>query len=348
VLLIYPDTNVFFGDFAMRNRSSRDLLGALEVGSVEVRLSPVVLAEVRRQSSERVAEEIGSLRKAVRTAAHNSRADTTALDAAVDAFKVLHESFGSDPLKELLEHAACEVLDWSSVSAEALVQRELDRRPPTLLKGDQSIGLRDTVIWHDLLALAKTLEDDDSLVFVTSDSGFLDVDETKTAHLKDVLRNELEEEFLEDDVVRVEQRLDGAVREAQLYRQILSARDAKIEESAVDWIMDFTGGGSRADIWGVVSPPFEMRDASVESVNNIDLYAERDGRKVTVTASASLDLTGYMWTTEYLNDYQDDVELMAGDITDHTVEVRVEAELEVSLTMDHEDGAVEDVSVVWA
>ena len=62
-------------------------------------------------------------------------------------------------LLPLLEHDACKVLDWSTVRAEELVQRELDRRKPTLVAGSgQSIGMRDTAVSYTHLTLPTNRE----------------------------------------------------------------------------------------------------------------------------------------------------------------------------------------------
>lgn len=195
MIVIYLDTNALYADPRMTGRASQNLLSLLERGSIEVWLSPVVVAEVERQLHESATEAVNKIESAIRKLPRYFDDVDDALTTAITA------PFGvqaQQALLPLLAHPACKVLDWSGASAQELVQRELERRRPTLVKSGQSVGLRDTVIWHDLLDMLSDLMSDDEVIFVTDDGGYLDGDTLATSLVEEVEKRVQGAESIDD------------------------------------------------------------------------------------------------------------------------------------------------------
>lgn len=173
MIVIYPDTNALFQDPRMRSKMSSDLIAMLKPGEIELWISPVVVAEIERQLREAASGAVENVRKAFRSLRPKfDDVDGELLGKILEPLEVQ----GKQALTPLLSNPACKVLDWSKVSAQELVHRELERRKPTLLKDNQSVGLRDTVIWHDLLEMLPKLTMTDEVIFVTRDKGYLEGD----------------------------------------------------------------------------------------------------------------------------------------------------------------------------
>lgn len=246
MIVVYPDTNALHADLLMRRPTSVALVGLLEKRKIEVRLSPVVVAEAQRQLRAFAQKASGDIHAMIDGAARSFRIDETAtrsLVANLDAQIIIE---GEQALKPLLDHEATTVVDWSGVSAQDLVTRELERRLPVLEKSGQSIGLRDQVIWHGLLDLVRVLDDDDFVVFVCADSGFV-----SNGDLHDELRKEIDKStFFRSYQLHVATSLVEATLEVRRLANLIGTRDDLLSEALVNFITDlderdWIGGSSQ-------------------------------------------------------------------------------------------------------
>lgn len=342
---IYPDTNAFFADPTLRRKYSKDFLAVLEPGVVEVRLSPVVVAETRRHTTRSAAEAVKDLRKAIQAIAQNWSSATDALRQDADEIAAKLQVEGDAPLRDLLENAATTVLGWPSVSAEHLVKRELDGRRPTKLHGDQTVGLRDTVIWHSILEDLDLTDVGSVAILVTKDRGFLSADGSE---LHPDLVQDLEAYEVELDRLVVRPDLAGATLEAQIFTQRISTRDAMVQEAFLDYLRSIDklswfgrfdprdGGWITAETAPAEAPRY-LEEGQVLAVDIEDIEPVSNGSPIICVGHVVVTFEGSMPSYEYFSgDY--DVELYDGAIEDHYVSVttwkrvRVEAQIEVDST----------------
>lgn len=134
VIVIYPDTNALHSDLLMQRKLSSELLQLLDEGVVEVRLSPVVVAEADRQVRESVEATLKDITTSVTKAKRGLGLPEASTKALLSALAEEITAMGDKALAPLLAHDACEVIEWSGVSAQDLVERELERRKPVLEK----------------------------------------------------------------------------------------------------------------------------------------------------------------------------------------------------------------------
>lgn len=342
---IYPDTNAFFTDPLLRRRFSKNFLKVLSPGIVEVGLSPVVVAETERHTVAAAAEAVRVLRKALRAVEHEWDSDTSAAKVEVEelASRVIGE--GAEPLAALLAHKATRILRWSRVAAKDLVQRELDGRRPTKLQGDQTTGLRDTVIWHTILD-DLDLEDPNSIaIVVTKDGGFLNAAKD---HLHQDLLDDLEELVDEPERVIYQPDLAGATLEAQKFAKLITEREAAIREEflthmrnleRVNWFGRVNARGDRADSDTYpAEAPHYLEEGQVVAVDIEDIESISNSDPSTVVGYAMITFEGSMPTYEYFSGQYDEVEWYDGEVEDHyltvslSMRVRVEAEIEVDMS----------------
>lgn len=285
MIVIYPDTNALHSDPRMLGRTSQNLLSLLEPGKVEVWLSPVVVEEVERQLREAAEKAIKDIESVVgKLPRQFDDVDMSLLEKITAPFLTQ----GQQALTPLLAHPACKVLDWSSVSAQELVQRELDRRKPTLLKNGQSIGLRDTVIWHDLLDAVSDLTMIDEVIFVTADGGYL-ADGT----LDGALAQELEKRVQGAEPIpggTTNVRVLGGV--SHVYEQLSdrSARDKAIRLALIDLVEHLD-----EELWrkrdvavqSAILPPW-FTNPTLEATERIEIVSIGEGNPARCVARAFL------------------------------------------------------------
>lgn len=285
MIVIYPDTNALYGDPRMRGRTSQDLLSVLEPGKVEVWLSPVVVAEVERKLRESAAEAAKDIESALGKMPHQfDRVDTSLVEKVTTPLITQAQQ----ALTPLLAHPACKVLDWSNVSAQELVQRELERRKPTLLKGTQSIGLRDTVIWHDLLDMLSDLTFIDEVIFVTADGGYLSDGELDSSLARELEKHVQGGEPIPDGTTNVQ--VLGGLRHA--YEQLAdrSARDKTIRLALVESVEHLD-----EELWrrrdvavqSAILPP-GFTNPTLEATERIEIVSIGEGNPARCVARAFL------------------------------------------------------------
>lgn len=332
VLILYPDTNALHADLFCLRPNSRKLMDELLDGQVEVALSPVVVREAQRQARESGEETTSALRGSVRDIARKHGVDTGDTDPAIEALAARVQDVSTRALVPLLENSACRILPWPTVDAEELVRRELERRPPTRIKAGQSIGLRDTIIWHGLVELMGDLAEGDEVLFICADGGFLE-----EGKLASSLIEELEGEAIDVGRLRVVARLENAVVAAQERRELLTRQEGLIRQAVIDHMASFDGRTWAAvDYAGEAPLRYGIEEGLVVAVDGINIESALGTPPTTVEATAEVTISGYMRTDEYFQEFADAVEWTQGEIGDPMIGIdftsilHFEAELELS------------------
>ncbi|WJM15522.1 PIN domain-containing protein [Microbacterium arborescens] len=347
MLILYPDTNAFHADLLMMRPTSGKLINALLPGQVEVALSPVVVAEAVRQARESAQDTVRGLQAAVRDLPRKHGVPTEAYMATVDALSTNVQHASTRALAPLLEHSACQVCPWPVTSSEELVWRELERRAPTSLKGGQTVGLRDTIIWHGLVELMQTLNDDDEVLFICADGGFL-----LDGDLAPSLIQELEEKWVDPGQLRVVARLENAIAEVEERRELLTRQERLAIQAVIDHLADFEGKTwAYVDASNEAPMKYGIEEGLVVAVDSINIESTSGVPPETVEATAEITISGFMRTDEYLQEHSEAVEWMQGDYSDPMIGVdftsTVALEAEVTIAPGGDDAWVEDETLRW-
>lgn len=351
-MVIYPDSNSLFGDWRLSKPYSLDFLKVLEDGVVEVGLSPVVVAETKRHASREAETALNGLRRSIRSLSHNWDAAPSIPEKETERIESSVRQRSEDALGALLRHGACRVLEWTEITAKELVERELAELRPVKLSGDQSIGLRDVVIWHTVLDHLDTLDEDDRVILVTQDDGFL----TKKKALHPHLVNDLRKRGIDPERVSVEPDLVAVTLEAQKFRQLLSTRDAEAREFFLDYVRSFSEqdwSEKTADLdWSVVNDPndfYNMDGIDVVAADIEDIETEVASDSVLCAVTVELTFEGSMEASEYFSG-EFNVEWHGGELGEPYLLVatsrRVRFEADVRIEADAVHLAFE--SIDWA
>lgn len=339
MIVIYPDTNALHADLLMRRKFSSEFLELLDEGVVEVRLSPVVVAEAGRQ----VREIVEATRKEITTSIAKAK---RALGLSESTTKALISTLageiaavGDKALAPLLAHDACVVIEWSDVRAQDLVERELERRKPVLEKSGQSVGLRDTIIWHGLLDLLDALDSgDDFVIFVSADSGF-----TNDGALHDELEEEVDGGWWGGNRLRMATSLAAAVLEARKLANLIGEREGTLSAALINYIESFDGSE-----WGFflrdlnvsdygASFPYGMEDAMLISVDGVEVDRVGDGNPAECIGYADFTFSGRMHPMDFQDADQSNLEMTGGDadgievFVEFTARAEIVAEIEFDL-----------------
>lgn len=351
VIVIYPDTNALHADLVMQRKLSTDFLGLLEAGAVEVRLSPVVVAEANRQ----VEENVDGARKDITTAISKAKRNFALPDeSTAELISALETELGTkrdQALAPLISHGACTIIDWSRVSAEELVERELERRKPVLEKSGQSIGLRDTVIWHGFLEVLDDLDrDEDFAIFVSGDGGFV-----TDGELHDDLESEIDGGWLEGPRIRVATSLASAMLEVEKLRSLIGEREAALSAALIAYIENFENTEWGSFSWGI-SPrpsighadfPFGFEDAELVSVSGVEVDVVGERNPAECIGYADFTFRGRMHPMDYQDSLYSEVSMVGGDVDGYVVYVEFEARAEILTEIEFELESMH-ASVVYA
>lgn len=347
MLILYPDTNAFHADLLMLRPTSSKLINALSPGQVEVALSPVVVAEAERQARESGQDALRGLQAALRELPRKYGVPTDDHVATLDALSTNVQYASTRALAPLLEHSACQVRPWPLTSSEELVRRELERRAPTSLKGGQTVGLRDTIIWHGLVDLMQTLTEEDEVLFICADGGFL-----LDGDLAPSLVEELEENWVNPGQLRVVARLENAIAEVEERRELLTRQERLAIQAVIDHLADFEGKTwAYVDASNEAPMKYGVEEGLVVAVDSINIERTVGVPPETVEATAEITISGFMRTDEYLQEHSEAVEWMQGDYSDPMIGVdftaTVALEAEVTITPGGDDAWIEDETLRW-
>ncbi|VTR75475.1 PIN domain-containing protein [Cellulomonas hominis] len=176
------DTTAFFVDLRL-SRDLADVLDAAGSGMIRVVVPEVVVLETGRHQAEKANK---ASNEAIKKVADGLRALNEIIDGlprfdardARDRLTVASEEYETWLRKTLDDHMV-EVAPIPSVDHVELVKRDLARRKPFDNGGK---GYRDALIWSTVVEVARGLDVDDHLIFVTNntqdfvDSGSLSAD----------------------------------------------------------------------------------------------------------------------------------------------------------------------------
>lgn len=342
MIVLYPDTNALYSDLLMRHKLSGALLGLLDKGVVEVRLSPVVVAEADRQVRESVEATGKGITTAVAKAKRSLGLPEASTKALINALTEEIDAMSDKALAPLIAHSSCEVIAWSDVSAEELVDRELERRKPVLESKGQSIGLRDTIIWHGLLEVLESLDpEEDFAIFVTADGGFV-----KNGELHDELYEEVDWGWAEGNRFRVATSLASAVLEAEKLASLIGAREATLTEALIEYISNL----KESDLDGT-SFPNGLDDTKLVSVEGVEVDSVGEGNPAECIGYADLTFSGRMHPMDYQYADLSEIDMTGGDVDglDVYVEYRTRATItaEIEFDLEQSSATVVGASVSW-
>lgn len=331
VIVIYPDTNVLHSDLLMQRKLSREFLDLLGEGVVEVRLSPVVVAEAARQVRESVDATHKEITTSVTRAKRSLGLPEAPTNTLLSALAVQITAIRDKALAPLLAHDACEVIEWSDVSAQDLVERELERRKPVLEKSGQSIGLRDTIIWHGLLDLLETLDSgDDFVIFVSADGGFI-----KDGGLHAELEEEIDGAWWGGNRLRVASSLASAVLEARKLASLIGEREGTLSAALIAYIERFDGiewGSFPRDMnltHHSANFPYGMEDALLNSVDGVEVDHVGDGNPAECIGYADFTFSGRMSPMDFIDADHSNLDMTGGDINGYEVSVEFTARAQI-------------------
>lgn len=353
MIVVYPDTNAFYADYLMGRETSQALLGLLSRGSVEVWLSPVVVAEAQRQTRENAekfiteaAGVLGNIRRSFALDEEAASAFTASLSEGLTAQ-------GARALEPLLDHPASKVLPWSQVSAQTLVNRELDRRKPVLETGkDQSIGLRDVVIWHDFIETLGRMDSDDYVVFVSNDKGFAEDGK---------LHPNLIEEIVAVGTIPIENvklvsTLGEVTLELRRFAKQVTEREEALIDALIDWVygldnFDWDGYPTTNDALSGSTLPEGMKDIELTVVPMLSVLEIGDGNPARCHATNELIFRARMSTFDFMEWTDDRLSILGRtpNADELAVEFKVEADVraEIEYFPDGRYARVEEATVSW-
>lgn len=238
--LVVIDSNAVHRDPWMKNEPGQALLACALRGECKVVFPQVVLDELLRQQHDWVQDNRNEVTKVVDRMRGNpiNVSDTAKkLKKSLDGLsKQIDKSF--DALKA---HPGVEVAPISAAPdlTARLVARDLARMRPFLEVGSEgwSAGYRDAVIWETVLECLGWLEDDEKLIFVTADKGFLS-DDKKSLHTD--LLDDLDSRTVAHDRVVSAQTTARALAEVQAVVEH-AAKKREMVEAATNELFSLDG-----------------------------------------------------------------------------------------------------------
>lgn len=334
VIVVYPDSNALNRNAYLRGPHLEKMLASLDAVDGELRFSPVVLGELRRQEMDDIAEVQETVDAAVRkrTRGHPAKMGQiqTSIGKELDAVREEVDA----GLRTALANERIVEDDYPDVSVEDLVDRDLDRRHPFLQaevhgsKRQQSFGMRDVVIWEGLRACARRGGDDQVLIFITEDAGFLN--EEKTGLHDDLLANLDSDGVDQSRVVHVRSIEQANVKLDEIQALISSEQAAaatqvialamRLDGTPIGWRYDPREGGLvEGEPVGVALPP-ELEDAQVVAIDIVDAPVVSATRPYEASVTLDLSISGSMWATDWYS-IEEDTDLELWDDNGRYVEV---------------------------
>lgn len=351
--VVLIDTNAVHRDPWMRNNPGTDLLAAAAAGRYRVVFPQVVIDELRRQQLAWLKKH----RKELDATIADMRGNPVDVDVMATALgKNLNDMQGQidASFDALVASDGVEVAPVPSDVTKSLVARDLAVRRPFLEVGSDSwsTGFRDAVIWETTLAVLEDMPEDEKLIFVTNDHGFL-ADGLKSLH-QDLL-DDLDARRIAHDRVEIAQTTfaareaaDEHADHAEHAARVRVATDSLFELVSVPIEETVVAGGD----YGMPDfVEFELPWMETAQITVIDQLTEfvferaeppRDGIFVG-RADAELYLEGYTHKSDFpwavLNGEGEASGLAFLDnVNDHYYETGTEVVVEVVVTVDTSGG----------
>lgn len=348
--IVLIDTNAVHRDPWMRNDPGTDLLAAAAAGECRVVFPQVVVDELRRQQSEWLKKH----RKELAATIQDMRGNPVDVEGMAATLETNLDSMHSQidvSFDELVASKGVVVAPVPADVTENLVARDLAVRRPFLEVGSESwsTGFRDAVIWETALVLLDEMPEDEKLIFVTKDQGFL-ADGLKSLH-QDLL-DDLDARGTSHDRVEIAQTTfaarAAAGKHADHAERVRVATDSLFELAGVEISEHLVAGGD----YGM--PDFVefglpwMENAEISGIDQLTEFvfepvgAPDDGI-VVGRADAEINLEGYTHKSdipwELLDGEGEESSLsIIGDLNDHYYETSTEIVVEVVATIDTSGG----------
>jgi predicted nucleic acid-binding protein len=241
-MILALDSNVLFHDFHMSRPRLRLIRTQAKAGAFTLAVPELVVLEtvnLYREETEAAAESLAD-----RSQKPLERLEQLKVPAAVPEIDVgtlvdIYEK----KLRELLEDAGAEVPGLPSIPESEIVERALKRRKP-FKKNDA--GYRDTLIWHNVLALAEQ----DEVVLVSENHSDFAEDKDEPAVLASDLQDDLEQAGLPREQVRlipevatfIKEHVPESARVRQEVQDRLAAADGEFYEDFDAQVRDALSG----------------------------------------------------------------------------------------------------------
>jgi hypothetical protein len=175
--VVVVDTTEFFSDLMLSKPPWQQVLARSASGYLRLWIPEVVILEAARHHQRNAGQQLSAMRKAMRSLQHLS-------GSAVRELPEIHKFLGTTEqvvngyvqrLRSQLEDVNTRILPMPQVSHQDLVTRALAERKPFRIKGNEDKrgpdGYRDALIWASITEATARLDDGDTLIMVTGNSG---------------------------------------------------------------------------------------------------------------------------------------------------------------------------------
>jgi hypothetical protein len=349
--LVCVDSNAVHGDPLLQNEHlGQRLLALVADGQCQLHLSPVVTAELSRQVLEKLKTDHQSLRTRI-VSLGKQYGDSAALLAKLDNFAEAGEALIGKRYATLVAGGGVFIQDWPETSVQAMVEREIKRRRPFMKKEPGTIGHRDTVIWLNVLELARA-HPGDTVLFVTADKGF----KSSAKLLHGDLLADMAEQLIPPERIRIFAELYPALEFLEALKADTPAGQKADQIDLASWraavtqaLLNYNDELKNMDWWPVddirdggysepdyeIGIPYAFEDPSISYIDGpFEVFIDADepvfDRPVTCTHQVTISFSGTMAKSEYYVEDQDEIDLWDGDLNDYTV--GVEADRTIKLT----------------
>ncbi len=352
MLTVVLDTNALRSDPWLAGAPGKKLLELAARGHATVVYPQVVIDELRRQrreaanhAHEQAAKGVGDMAKAgvdvTQTAAH-LKASFEQIEADLDA-----------AFEAVLNRDNVAVAPVPDVSATAILKRDLARRRPFMeIDAKQklvSVGFRDTLIWETVLAVLGQLGDDEKVLFVTADKGFLSGD-SRTIH-HDLL-TDLDEHKLDRRRVGSAKNILNAIAEVEAtaaHVALVAAATNALYALAGEEIsqqMVYGGDYEYPEFVQFELPAMETCSISdIDQVTEFEFDEDETTHTVTATAEALINLEGAVFKGDWFIDEGETMSLY-GELNDHYFEANSEVAVQVVVELDTSGDTADVQSIV--
>lgn len=336
VIAIYVDCNALWRNVSLSNDLGKRLRKHLANGSAELRISPVVLAELRRRADDELQSARSEAIAAIERATRATNTDTASLVSEQEALFEKIASGIKDQFDELQALDGVVVDDWPQESARKMGERELQRRRPFLERSVGTIGHRDALIWVGLVeGLESLYEEDDFAIFVSKDEGF-------RAPNGKGLHSDLQQDVdgVYDRRFELVPSLFDALTILDLHEESITRREANIRTAMSMFVEQLE---NESWDWEHTELPPDFESARVLDAEYLGGEVIGDGNPVICTFRARVQIEGAMLKDQWYLDTDSEVQLWDGEINDHYMSVYVERIVEFQVEIDvDETGEVVD------
>lgn len=350
--VVVIDTNAVHRDPWLGNEPGVALRGIAEAGDCKLIFPRVVIDELRRQQADWVSDNRAIVAKTIdkmRGGPIDVEATAQSLERSFDGLQAQIEA----SFEALLALSGVEVAEIPADITASLVTRDLAKHRPFLEVGSEpwSAGFRDAVIWETVLRTIENLEENERLIFVTADRGFLSEDkrslhEHLLSDVVDVLNNpdqviSAKTTFLaQSEVEKLIKAEQAAVAEHAALVRV--ATDALFELDGQEVTEQLQYGGDYGHPSFVRFPLPAMDNGTIVAIDqDSEFVVERvSGAKATATAEVLVSVNG----STYIGDYPFDDEggagalEIVGDLNDHYFETSIGIPLRAVVEIDTTGG----------